>query len=103
MAWSPPHRVYTGGSPGTASTTTSAHRVHRPDAAGSVWLCRPGPADDPCAASLDTTVVQASGSCTIKRVVAPSSSRFDCFYLYPAVTSQTTDNANLMGVTGPSS
>jgi hypothetical protein len=66
------------------------------DAWGTVWLCRPGVADDPCLTNLGTTVVAANGS---KRVVhsAPATNPpVDCFYVYPTISDQTTMNANLV-------
>ena len=66
-----------------------------PDADGTVWLCRPGQAGDPCTGSLDTTVVEPDGA---RHQVDYQPSRdpaIDCFYVYPNVTHQTTANADL--------
>jgi hypothetical protein len=65
-----------------------------PDASGTVWLCAPGAPDNPCEASLDTTIVTASGA-RIARHVSAGHTGFDCFYVYPTVTAQTTDNSDL--------
>jgi DUF3089 family protein len=70
------------------------------DAAGAsaktVWLCRPGLANDPCAPSLKTTKVSNSGQnlgvVDPKPVKHP---KVDCFYVYPTVSDQSTENANL--------
>ena len=62
-----------GGAPGKAG-----------QAAGPVWLCRPGQAADPCASNLAATTVSASG--TLKPATWPHSamaSKFDCFYVHP--------------------
>lgn len=50
---------------------------------------------DPCASSLDSTTVSANGSTTVVDADAPDSSTFDCFYVYPTVSTQLKDNANL--------
>ena len=64
-------------------------------AAKTVWLCRPGLAHDPCTPGLSTTVY--SPMLAPLRVVhprAPASKRFDCFYVYPTVSDQTTTVSN---------
>ena len=66
-----------------------------PDSAGTVWLCRPGQADDPCTASLTTTVISRNGSRRIVDYESAVNPPIDCFYLYPNVTHQTANNANL--------
>src|SRR5579859_7796066 len=69
--------------------------IPRRDRAGIVWLCRPGLAGDPCAGGLSTTVVAGDGHRAVKLAVASGSSRFDCFYVYPTVSSESTVNADL--------
>ena len=64
-------------------------------AAGTVWLCRPGSRDNPCLADPSYTTVSASGSESVVKERAGESSKFDCFYVYPTVSKQTTENANL--------
>jgi hypothetical protein len=64
-------------------------------AARTVWLCRPGQADDPCTADLDSTTVTANGSRTVVPAAPATASTFDCFYVYPTVSTQPSDNANL--------
>jgi len=65
--------------------------------AKTLWLCRPGLANDPCAPSLKTTRISNSGQnlgvIDPKPVKRP---RADCFYVYPTVSDQPTENANLM-------
>jgi hypothetical protein len=78
-----------------ASGATSASVDHVGAASATVWLCRPGQAGDPCASSLASTTVSADGSATIAPSSRPSSSKFDCFYVYPTVSTQPGDNANL--------
>ena len=64
--------------------------------AKTVWLCRPGKANDPCAPSLATTRISNSGQDlgvrNPKRVKHPKA---DCFYVYPTVSDQKAENANL--------
>ena len=67
----------------------------QPDAAGTVWLCRPGMANNPCAAPLDTTVMQATGATSVRHITSATGSPFDCFFLYPTVSAETTDNSDL--------
>jgi hypothetical protein len=63
---------------------------------GTVWLCRPGLADDPCEASTASTAVTADGSTKVTPVAtSKTASKFDCFYVYPTVSTQRKDNANL--------
>jgi Protein of unknown function (DUF3089) len=63
---------------------------------GTVWLCRPGQAADPCASSRAATAVTGSGT-TSRTVSVPSprARRFDCFYVYPTVSTEATNNADL--------
>jgi hypothetical protein len=72
-----------------ATTATTAGAVTRTDGAGTVWLCRPGLAGDPCAGDAGATVVLAAP------VRSAAASKFDCFYVYPTVSTQPSDNANL--------
>ena len=61
----------------------------------TVWLCRPGASGDPCAASLTTTVIAANGSRSPQNATAAANPKFDCFYIYPTVSSETATNADL--------
>lgn len=67
----------------------------KPDAAGTVWLCRPGQGDDPCTASLLTTVVGVDGTKRVVDYEPANDPPIDCFYLYPNITHQPVPNANL--------
>jgi len=60
-----------------------------------VWLCSPGQADDPCTSSLRATVVPAHGASTAQDAQASTDSAFDCFYVYPTVSTESSDNADL--------
>jgi hypothetical protein len=67
------------------------------DTSPVAWLCRPGTTNDPCAASRTTTVVvrgKIIGVGTTERDARAA--RFDCFYVYPTVSAETTDNADLL-------
>jgi Protein of unknown function (DUF3089) len=61
----------------------------------TVWLCKPGLAKDPCASSLATTVIGASGATSVVTAKAGAGSRFDCFYVYPTVSTELTANSDL--------
>lgn len=64
--------------------------------ARTVWLCRPGAAPDPCTPGLSTTVY--SPTLVARGVVQPrplEHPAIDCFYVYPTVSDQTTEHANL--------
>jgi hypothetical protein len=62
---------------------------------GTVWLCQPGEANDPCAGDLSVTSVSASGATSTQPDTPASSSKFDCFYVYPTASAQQTPNSNL--------
>ncbi len=62
---------------------------------GTVWLCRPGKVADPCTSSLQTRVVQATGAKSVVNSSVDPASKFDCFYVYPTVSLETTLNADL--------
>jgi hypothetical protein len=63
----------------------------------TVWLCKPGIANNPCNADPLTTQVSPSGEplgeYNIARVVGGP--EIDCFYVYPTVSDQDTVNADL--------
>lgn len=61
----------------------------------TVWLCKPGQVNDPCTSNLDSTAVSATGSTKVASATPATSPKFDCFYVYPTVSAQTTPNANL--------
>jgi Protein of unknown function (DUF3089) len=64
--------------------------------AKTVWLCRPGLANNPCVTSLATTDFSPTGKkLGVDHIKAVRRPQFDCFYVYPTVSSQSTPNANL--------
>jgi pimeloyl-ACP methyl ester carboxylesterase len=78
------------------STTPEPSTTATPSAASdTVWLCRPGLADNPCESDLTTTVVAADGTSTIEEASPAEDPPIDCFYVYPTVSGQTTVNADL--------
>jgi hypothetical protein len=71
----------------------------RPSQAPSntVWLCRPGQTPDPCASSRTATSVAGSGATrVVLSPTSPSARRFDCFYVYPTVSTEPGTNADLV-------
>ena len=61
-----------------------------------VWLCRPGSSHDPCVAPDNVTSVPSQGAMTIQSFANAGSSSFDCFFLYPTVSTQHTMNSSLI-------
>jgi Protein of unknown function (DUF3089) len=63
--------------------------------AKTVWLCKPGQSPDPCTPGLSTTVY--SPTLQPLRTTHPKAAKkpaFDCFYVYPTVSDQSTTLAN---------
>jgi Protein of unknown function (DUF3089) len=63
--------------------------------AETTWLCRPGLTADPCESSEETTVEHADGTTSNEQAQPASDPPIDCFYVYPTVSNQQTENANL--------
>jgi Protein of unknown function (DUF3089) len=80
---------------GAAAGAAGGRRGGIRAAPGTVWLCRPGVAPDPCASNLATTVIQASGAVSVADARPATRPRFDCFYVYPTVSRESTPNSNL--------
>ena len=84
------------GGMGTAACAAPSSGSAAPGAGTTVWLCRPGLADDPCTDSLRTTVVSTDRVTSVSTPVpSPSSARFACFYVYGTVSTETSTNADL--------
>ena len=83
------------GTTSAAARTTTHPALAASDATGTVWLCRPEALGDPCTSSLTTTVVQSSGATSEVTTKVDSGSKFDCFYVYPTVSTERSVNANL--------
>jgi Protein of unknown function (DUF3089) len=73
---------------GATATVTAA-------SAKTIWLCKPGVKPDPCTPGLSAT--DYSPTLSPLRVTRPKSAKrplFDCFYVYPTVSDQTTTLSN---------
>jgi hypothetical protein len=57
------------------------------------WLCRPGIADNPCIGDQTTTYFAPDGSSRIGQPARTRKPKIDCFYVYPTVSNQPTQNA----------
>jgi hypothetical protein len=62
---------------------------------GTAWLCLPGHTPDPCTEPLTTTVVQTDGETSIEYAKRAENPPINCFYVYPTVSEQASENANL--------
>lgn len=62
----------------------------------TVWICKPGQADDLCAGTIDGSTWPPPGQ-TAQPLgyTRPADAPIDCFYLYPTQSNQATPNANL--------
>src|ERR1700682_4418056 len=89
-------RIWTAGALAGTALLVSGLAANPASAAGTVWLCKPGLANNPCEADLTTTVKLANGSSFVDKHAKPASNPpIDCFYVYPTVSSQFTPNATL--------
>jgi hypothetical protein len=63
----------------------------------TVWLCRPGQRLDPCLYSRAATSVSATGATQAAPAAVPTQNakKFDCFYVYPTVSTEQSLNADL--------
>lgn len=76
-----------------AQTATAAATA--PDyGSDAAWLCRPGRADA-CADNLDVTVIAADGSAKVEPFRRAANPAYDCFYVYPTVSLDTTPNSDM--------
>lgn len=87
--------LFAGCGSGPASGTSDTASTQTGEQTGTIWLCRPGQADDPCTSPLRSTVVPPSAPPTTQNAHSDPSSAFDCFYVYPTVSTQHSDNSNL--------
>ncbi len=67
----------------------------RTDRSGTVWLCRPGQSQDPCDGDLSSTVVTGNGRRSVEAGAVGRHHRFNCFYVYPTASNESTVNADL--------
>src|SRR5262245_10484067 len=62
----------------------------------TVWLCKPGIADNPCKPGFGTTVISPSGDVIGSEAPNPyRKPKVDCFYVYPTVSDDQTPNSDL--------
>jgi hypothetical protein len=62
----------------------------------TVWLCKPGLADNPCKPGFATTTISPAGQMGEARdVKADRKPKTDCFYVYPTVSDDPTTNSDL--------
>jgi len=76
-------------------TPSARAQVDQAAESATVWLCRPGLADNPCDLSRTATVLKANGTETVQKAKPAKKPPIDCFYVYPTVSGQQTTNANL--------
>src|SRR5262249_975974 len=57
------------------------------------WLCRPDK-DDVCDHDLDATIVKANGHTSIERWRPARHPKFDCFYVYPTISTDPGHNSD---------
>jgi hypothetical protein len=60
----------------------------------ATWLCRPG-RQDACTVNQDATVIAANGHMTVERYKPARNPKFDCFYVYPTVSTDPGGNATM--------
>jgi hypothetical protein len=78
-----------------SSTTSAATTPTSPAPTNTVWLCKPGLANNPCEGDFTTSVVAADGKTTTQKAAPAKNPPIDCFYVYPTVSTQKTPIANL--------
>ena len=63
--------------------------------AATTWLCKPGANPDPCFGSLQTTVIDPSGQSHVENPSNAKKPPIDCFYVYPTVSDDKSENSDL--------
>lgn len=61
----------------------------------TVWLCKPKQENNPCTESLRATVVHTNGEFNPQETPIAKKPSINCFYVYPTVSEQETENSNL--------
>ena len=74
------------------STVSVSTPVPGTDAAGTVWLCRPGIKDNPCTGNRDATSITGSNKRAVQSSSATGSKKYDCYYIYPTASNEATVN-----------
>jgi hypothetical protein len=80
--------------PAQQPASTAAQAAKNDYANDQSWLCKPG-RQDACAVDLNTTVVAANGTLTHESWKANPNAPIDCFYVYPTVSTDTTENSDM--------
>ena len=81
------------GSAASGSAAAAASGTLVPD--DTVWLCKPGLANNPCEGNLDATPFDSAGKAGYEKASPAADPPIDCFYVYPTVSRQKTVNADL--------
>ena len=62
----------------------------------TVWLCKPGLADNPCKPGFETTTISPTGEVLgVDDAQGRRKPKVDCFYVYPTVSDDQTPNSDL--------
>jgi hypothetical protein len=61
----------------------------------TVWLCKPGLADNPCRVGLDTTRISPAGDVLDTTTPKRRRAKVDCVYVYPTVSDDPGPNSDL--------
>lgn len=75
----------------TPPAPTTPNDYAKPDS----WLCLPG-RQDACAVDQTTTIVQADGKTTLEPFQAAAAPAYDCFYVYPTVSTDSGGNSDMV-------
>jgi hypothetical protein len=87
-----------GPAPASLGGNAAMRPTGRPSTAppsGTVWLCRPGASPDPCIGDGSTTAVSARETRTVTPSSPANTRGVDCFYVYPTVSTESSDNSDL--------
>ena len=76
--------------PAAAQEAPAAPDYAKPEA----WLCLPG-RDDACSKPLPTAALNANGYGSVGQAVPARDPKIDCFYVYPTVSRDAGDNADM--------
>src|SRR4051794_299293 len=85
----------TSSAPAAGSTNQNAEPGNLPVAHPTVWLCRPGMANNPCEGGLDATDVGTGNGHTVQKFQPATDPKIDCFYVYPTLSEAKSTNAPL--------
>ncbi len=62
----------------------------------SNWLCHPSLEMDACDTDLATTIVKTDGATNLETFTLAEAPKFDCFYIYPTVSEDTSPNSDMV-------